>query len=106
MLLISCEQKFDDDKLTRLGYDQTLGEASVPTFVISRATANSILRSDEKSLSFLETLEAGKKDHPEDVHISLNDTKPKVSFKVNLVKKSVDAFNVIGILPGNDPTLK
>ncbi|MEP6848935.1 MAG: M28 family peptidase [Acidobacteriota bacterium] len=106
VLLVSREDKFDDDRLTRLGYDQSLGEAAIPTFVISRNTAWSIFGIDEKGLKFLEQLETGKKDNPADVHINLKETHPSVSFKVNLVKRSVDAFNVIGILPGNDPVLK
>ncbi|MEP7076952.1 MAG: M28 family peptidase [Acidobacteriota bacterium] len=106
ILLISREDKFDDDKLTRLGYDQSLGEAAIPTFVISRNTAWSVLGIDEKGLKFLEQLETAKKDDPADVHINLKDTRPSVSFKVNLVKRSVNAYNVVGILPGNDPVLK
>ena len=98
VLLISREDKFDDDKLTRLAYDQSLGEAALPTFVLSRRVlayfpdARSMANADGSgSPTGAEIAPAGQ---------------ASLSFKINLVKKHVDAFNVIGILPGTDPHLK
>ena len=54
ILLISREAKFEDDKLTQMRYDQTLGEAAVPTFVVSRETAAAILGLKEAELKSLE----------------------------------------------------
>jgi aminopeptidase YwaD len=106
VLLISREDKFDNDRLTRLSYDQSLGEAALPTFIISRGAAESILGVKTEGLNMIEKLSAAKKDPTAEVHINFRDTHPVVSFKMNLVKKQADAFNVIGILPGSDAQLR
>jgi aminopeptidase YwaD len=105
MLVISREANFGDDKLTKMGYDQSLGEAAIPTFVISRETAGQILGVNEASLKNIEELVAKKKDGT-NTNVGFRDTQPHVSFSVNLVKKSVDAYNVIGVLDGTDPQLR
>lgn len=106
MLVISREPKFEDDRLTRMGYDQSLGEAAIPTFVISRNTAENILGVDQGDLKTIEGFAASKATPGVQVHVGFRDTNPVVSFSVNLVKRSVNAYNVIGILPGTDPKLK
>ena len=100
LMLISREAKFADDKLTRLSYDQSLGESALPTFVISRETAARILKVDPRG-----TLGHGERSrvegkHPAKVTVTLRDAEPTISFQVSLVKKNAEAFNVIGILPG------
>jgi hypothetical protein len=106
MLVISREAKFEDDKLTRMGYDQSLGEAAVPTFIISRDAAMGILGATEEDLKTMEGLIAMKTQPGVKVHVGHRDTHPSVSFSVNLVKRSVSAFNVIGVIEGTDPVLK
>ena len=106
MLVITREEKFSDDRLTRLAYDQSLGEAALPTLVISRATANAILGYKEADLKALEELTASKAMPGVNVAYGFRDTQPVVSFAVKLVKKQADAYNIVGILPGNDPNLK
>ncbi len=106
LLLISRETKFSDDKLTRLSYDQSLGESALPTFVISRETAARILKVDPGELSVLESGVELKTNTPAKVTVTLRDAEPTISFQVSLIKKNAEAFNVIGILPGTDPQLK
>jgi hypothetical protein len=107
MLVITREAVFENDRLTKMGYDQALGEAAIPTFVISRSTANAILGFTEADLKSLEELTAMKAKMPEHkVGYGFRDTKPRVSFTVTLEKKAVPAYNVIGILPGRDKVLK
>ena len=105
MLLISREATLADDKLGRLSYDQTLGEAALPTFVISRNTAQKMLGATEKDFADYETRAAQLKDPSLDAEVYLRDTSPWVSFSVDLVKKQTDANNVVGILEGSDKTL-
>jgi hypothetical protein len=88
-----------------MGYDQSLGEAAIPTFVISRETAGQILGVNEASLKSIEELVAKKKDGI-NTNVGFRDTQPHLSFSVNLVKKSVDAYNVVGVLDGTDPQLR
>ena len=106
LLLISREDKFESDKYARVKFDQTLGEAAVPTFAVSRGTGANILGIKDAELKTIETLTAMKKDTTAKVKINFQDLSPTVSFKVNFVKKTTDAYNVIGILEGNDATLK
>lgn len=106
LILISREEKFNDDKLTRLTYDQSLGEAALPTFVISRETAARILKINPAELSIMEGVVELKANTSAKVTVTLRNAEPTISFQVSLVKKQADAFNVIGILQGTDPTLK
>lgn len=105
MLLISRETNYQDDRLAKLGYDQSLGEAAIPTFVVSRNTTENIIGADKDSLPLIEGMIAMRSPGVTTKFPS-RDTQPVVSFKVNLIKRSVDAYNVIGILPGTDPNLK
>ena len=106
LLLVSREEKFEDDKLTQLKYDQTLGEAALPTFVVSRNTAENIIGIDKDALTFVEGMIAMRTDPGVKTTYPRRSTDPIVSFKVNLVKKKSSAYNVVGILPGTDPVLK
>jgi hypothetical protein len=106
ILLISREPKFDDDKLTQMRYDQTLGEAAVPAFVVSRETAAAILGLKDPELKSLEDVIKLKSQASYQVRFAFYDTAPALSFRVNLEKKQADAYNVIGILEGRDDTLK
>jgi len=106
LLLISREDNFENDRNARARYDQTNGETAVPVFAVSRATAANILGIKETELKTAESLTAMKKDTTMKVQIGFRDTSPTVTFKTNLVKKTSDAYNVVGVLEGNDPILK
>ena len=106
LLLISREDKFADDRFSKIKYDQTLGEAAVPTFAVSRGTGANILGIKETELKTIENIIALKKDTTAKIRVSFPDLSPTVSFKVNLIKKQTDAYNVIGILEGKDAVLK
>jgi hypothetical protein len=104
MLVISRETVFEDDKLTRMAYDQTLGEAALPTFVISRPTAADILGAE---VSHLDRLQAKYgKAQVAGAETPYSETRPVVSFKVALVKKKVDVHNVAFVVDGTDKDLK
>ena len=96
MLIVSREQSLDTDRLARLSFDQTLGEAALPTLIVSRAAGSNILGLKESDLVPLETGKASRDAA----------TKAAAAFKVNLTKKTSPAYNVIGVLPGTDPVLK
>ena len=107
LILISRQENFSDERLTKLTYDQTVGEAAIPTFVISReAAARMFGAADVKELDALEKIAAMRKDVSAQVAISFPNAAPTASFNVNLVKKTVEAYNVIGVLPGKDAQLK
>lgn len=106
VLLISREANLADDRLTRLEYDQTLGETALPILVISRDTAAAILGVKAPDLVMMEEFVAMRKDMTGKVTVTFRDALPTLDLRVNLVKKQTGAHNVIGILEGTDPILK
>lgn len=107
LLLISREAKFEDDKIAQMRYDQTMGEAAVPTLAASRETAAGILGlANAGQLKGLEDMLKLKAGAPYGISLNFKNTSPLLSFRINLEKKQADAFNVIGILEGRDSVLK
>ncbi len=105
VLVISREANFENEKLTQLKYDQTLGEAALPTFVVSRNTAANMLGGNEVDLAGIESFLSLKKDSAIKLSIT-NPAKSIVGFSVNLIRKKTQDYNVIGVLEGTDPVLK
>jgi len=108
LLLISREAKLEDDRLAQLNYDQTLGEAALPTIVVSRKTGADILgtdearlKSEEENLIVLTKSAIGGTSSNKPLN-----SRAVANFKINLIKKQADAYNIVGILEGTDATLK
>ncbi|HXI75054.1 MAG TPA: M20/M25/M40 family metallo-hydrolase, partial [Pyrinomonadaceae bacterium] len=117
LLIISDEEKFEDDRLSRLSYDNA-GEAGIPVLVISKRLAQKIL-----TFGTLEDYHATADVRQVDTHIKRD--KPtssvaeiprslalrssmvrlKLDFTVNVIRRESPSFNVVGILPGSDPIL-
>ncbi len=108
LLLISRVANLENDRLAGLKYDQTLGEAALPTIIVSRKTGADILGTDEAGLkSEEEKLIALTKGATGGTSSNKPlDSRAVASFKINLIKKQADAYNVVGILEGTDATLK
>ncbi|HSK63591.1 MAG TPA: M20/M25/M40 family metallo-hydrolase [Pyrinomonadaceae bacterium] len=95
LVVIAREPNFKDDRLTRLVYDNTGGEAGLPVIVLSRAAADRLLAASSTSLSQLE------QSAPDGKAL----TGP-VNLWTDVVRSVVPAYNVIGMLEGSDPVLK
>lgn len=101
LVVIAREEKFSDDRMTKLGYDQTAGEAGIPVIVISRQAAARLFGlSDAAQLKELEKssdkwAEAVEKLRNNSIHLS-----------VEVTRRAVPAYNVVGALEGSDPKLK
>ncbi len=108
LIVISSEQNFADDKLTKLEYDQVSGETTIPTIIISRSAAAKLLgEKDAKSLDETEKWFAMQKDTPENIQIKLTKTPTmNADLDVNLTKTTAEGYNVVGILEGKDAVLK
>lgn len=101
LVIIATEEKFKDDRMTRLSYDNS-GEAGIPVVVVSRKLAERLLAAQDQSLSdYLKIADARTAPPRTSIITGL-----KLSFTVNVVRKEAPSFNVIGILPGSDPKLK
>ncbi len=91
IILIAADNDFKNDRLSRLSYDRTLGETALPVVGIMRSHGAELLG---------EEFPQSRKD------AKAPQVKATAQLKINLVKKQVDAYNVIGILDGTDPQLK
>lgn len=115
LILVAQSDDFKADPLSRLSYEPTLGDTAVPVVIIDRASAAVLLGvKDAKGVGQMEewlrfrnsTLPNAKAVTRPVGGVPLGDLKATASLKVDLVKKTVDAYNVIGILEGTDPALR
>lgn len=108
LLIIANETNFKDERLAKLSFDQTLGEMAIPTVVIMRSHGAQLLGAkDEKELAEIEKWLATRKDAPPNIEIKLaNLPKATAQMRVNLTRKRAEAYNVVGVLEGNDAVLK
>jgi len=105
LLLISREAKLENDRLAQLNFDQASGETALPTLLVSRKTGADILGTDEAGLKGEEEKFIAKAKGATDSNAPIV-SKAVVNFKINLIKKQADAYNVVGILEGADAALK
>lgn len=94
LLVIAKETSFKDDRLTRLVYDNTAGEAGLPVIVLSRQAADRLLARSASSLSEVEKTTNSRA------------LTGELSLSTDVVRSEVPAYNVIGMLEGSDPILK
>jgi peptidase M28-like protein/PDZ domain-containing protein len=120
LLIIANEERLKDDRLSRLTYDNA-GEAGLPVLVISRQLARKLLYlpHPEMTLAQLEKIAADGR-----LVNAKPETKPNGEFTfsaglfreptsglrldltTNVTRRESPSFNVVGILPGSDPSLK
>jgi hypothetical protein len=105
LLLISREARLEDDRLAQLKYNQASGEAALPTLVVSRKIGADILGTDEAGLKSEEDKFIAKAKGETSLDAPIT-SKAVAGFKINLIKKQADAYNVVGILEGTDAALK
>jgi aminopeptidase YwaD len=114
LIVIAKLNDFKADPLSRLVYEPTTGETAIPVVIVDRGIAAELLGAKEaKDLAAIEKSLAMKTNVPPN---SQAETRPVGSvptpikataqLKIDLRKKTVDAYNVIGILEGTDPVLK
>jgi aminopeptidase YwaD len=105
LVIIASEPNFKDDKLAKLRYDNSGGEAGIPVIAISRQTGERLFLGRGATLTEVETrLRTPKPDTNQYVLPSLGDV--LVSLSTDVIREQVPATNVIGILEGSDPVLK
>jgi len=94
LIVIARDANFKDDRLTRLTYDNSAGDAGLPVIVIAREAADKLLQPSRLSLSQLEQSPAGQT------------LTGDVSLTTDVVRNDTPAYNVIGMIEGSDPILK
>ena len=101
LLIIASEEKLNDDRLSRLSYDNA-GDAGIPVLVVSRQLAQKLLNGG--SLSDYQAAADARVPTQSNLRASIGSGKLNVS--TNIVRRESPSYNVIGILPGSDPKLK
>src|SRR5882724_23350 len=98
LVVIAREENFKDDRLFRLRYDNSSGDAGLPVIGISSQTAQRLLGS---TLNDLE--QAARTKDFSSIRKVAADT---LVITTDVVRNEVAAANVIAILEGSDPTLR
>lgn len=94
LILIARENNFKDDRLTKLAYDNSAGDAGLPVIVISRQASDRIIR--------LLGLSPDKPVQP----ASSDASKITLRLSTDIVRNETPAYNVVAMLEGSDPLLK
>ncbi len=100
LIVVAREVNLMEDRLAKLTYDNSAGNAGLPVIVISRQLADLLLQASNTSLSEVEKSSTAK---------SPNTNRPltgDIALTTDVVRREVKAFNVVGILEGSDPLLK
>ncbi|HJU55358.1 MAG TPA: M20/M25/M40 family metallo-hydrolase [Pyrinomonadaceae bacterium] len=116
LFVISAEENFKDERLARLSYDQSVGEAGLPVVVVSRQVAlrlfqlssvGQLTEFETKLGEFLKTRRADTPDAQGKMKLTIT-PRPDLTFSLStdLVRRNAPAYNVVGILDGSDPALK
>ena len=100
LVIVAKAMTFTDDRLTKLNYDNTAGDAGIPMVVISRPAADRLLALSNTSLEKIEQSTTAKTPGANRVLTG------EVTLSTDVVRKEVPAYNVVGVLEGSDPVLK
>lgn len=98
LVVIARENNFSEDRLSRLRYDNTAGDAGIPVIAISRQAAEQLL--PNRSLAEFEQAAKSKSD------AAYAELATPVNLSVDIIRQEVPAYNVVGVLEGSDPVLK
>ena len=102
IILIAADNDFKNDRVARLTYDRTLGETALPIVGILRGFGAELIgAAGEAEMAAIAEWLAKKTNAP-----PFKTMQATAQIRINLVKKRVDAYNVIGMLEGSDPVLK
>lgn len=97
LILISQQEQFTDEPLSRLHYDNSGGDSGLPVVIVSSRT----FIPDLNDASLSATLALLKKGTMPQVIVG-----PLITLATDIIRREASAWNVIGILDGSDPTLK
>lgn len=98
VIFVSGEKSFHQDRLSRLRHDLNFLDSGIPTALVSRDAAASILASGGSSLADAEM----KANEPKSAFLIKNVT---VRLKADVIKINGKSANVVAVLPGSDPQL-
>jgi len=100
LVIIAREENFKEERLARLHYDNSGGDAGLPVVVLSKQAFQRIYKGPT---GWLDEIEHAAKNMML-TSVTFKDT--SLSLTTEVVRQEVAAANVIGVLEGTDPTLK
>jgi hypothetical protein len=107
LIVIANETNFKDDRLSRLRFDNSGGDAGLPVVAVSRQTAERLLAQNSSLLAEIEQrLRAKTPSTDSQAPQKFPLETLRISITTDLLRREAAAANVIGILEGSDPTLK
>ncbi|HKP45364.1 MAG TPA: M20/M25/M40 family metallo-hydrolase [Pyrinomonadaceae bacterium] len=102
LMIIARESKLKEDRLARLRFDNSAGEAGIPVMVISQQLAARLFAVDSVA-PFVTGAEQMAKSQSAIRPVSSASIQ---HIGVNVMRREVEASNVVGIVNGSDPVLK
>ena len=111
LLLIVRSANFSEAHLSRLHFDNSAGDAGIPVIAISRQAAIKLLTlPNDAALTELESSIKSNATNPtasgQGSAANQVNAVSAISLSTNVVRQTVPAHNVVGILEGSDPVLK
>lgn len=107
LIVIASENNFKEDRLSRLHYDNSAGDAGLPVIAISRQAGAQLLSANSSLLADVEQrLRTKQPPANENQSVVLPLHTVLITLSTDVVRREVAASNVVGILDGSDPTLK
>ena len=107
LIVIVSETNFKEDRLSRLRYDNSAGDAGLPVIAISRQAGARLLSADSSLLADIEQRLRTQKTNSDDEQAPVSPLHTVlITLSTDVVRREVSAWNVVGILDGSDPTLK
>jgi aminopeptidase YwaD len=122
LVVIAREENFKDDRLSRLSYDNSSGDAGLPVVAISRQAAAQVLgiagpeklngmedavrKLSSLRLASLKKNPTPNNEPPFDVKLKYEQPRGALTIKTDIRRREHPAKNVIGVLEGSDPKLK
>ena len=100
LVVVARDAIFSNDRLSKLAYDNTAGEAGIPVVVVSRNALDKLLTLSSTSISDLEQAATAKTPGTNKALTG------EVTLATDVVRNDAPAYNVIGVLEGSDPILK
>jgi aminopeptidase YwaD len=97
LILISRQREFADEPLSQLQYNNSGGEAGLPVAIISSRAFFASPNESDLTVQ-LALVKQG--------HMPIVTFKSPVTLSVDITRRAVPAYNVVGIRDGSDPTLK
>ena len=106
LVVIANESNFKEDRLSRLRYDNSGGDAGLPVVAVSRQAAEPLLVKDSSLLAEIEQRLRAKSAATDTATQKFPLETIQISLTTDLVRREAPAANVVGILEGSDPALK